>query len=144
MDGINPYNGGGNPANGANGDGYGGTPVTGGMPAFPGSNGPDMSGPGSAGAPGSEGSKTTLWMGELEPWMDENFVKGVFITATSEQVNVKVIRDKNSGNAGYCFVEFASSEAASKALNLNGTPVPNSARMFKLNWASGGGINDRR
>jgi hypothetical protein len=36
-------------------------------------------------------------MGELEAWMDENFVKGVFLTATSEQVNVKVIRDKNSG-----------------------------------------------
>lgn len=76
--------------------------------------------------------------------MDENFVKGVFLTATSEQVNVKVIRDKNSGNAGYCFVEFPSTEAASKALSLNGQTVPNSSRLFKLNWASGGGINDRR
>lgn len=47
-------------------------------------------------------------------------------------------------NAGYCFVEFPTTEAASKALSLNGQPVPNSARMFKLNWASGGGINDRR
>jgi hypothetical protein len=36
-------------------------------------------------------------MGELEPWMDENFIKGVFLTAAAEQVNVKVIRDKNSG-----------------------------------------------
>lgn len=36
-------------------------------------------------------------MGELEPWMDENFIKGVFATATGEQVNVKVIRDKSSG-----------------------------------------------
>ena len=49
-----------------------------------------------------------------------------------------------SSNAGYCFVEFATPEAAQKALNLNGTPVPNSTRVFKLNWASGGGLVDRR
>ncbi|KAH7369420.1 hypothetical protein B0T11DRAFT_327507 [Plectosphaerella cucumerina] len=144
MDGINPYNGNGNPANGANGDGYGGTPVTGGMPAFPGGNGPEMPGSGPPSGGPNDINKTTLWMGELEAWMDENFVKGVFLTATSEQVNVKVIRDKNSGNAGYCFVEFPSTEAASKALSLNGQTVPNSSRLFKLNWASGGGINDRR
>lgn len=92
----------------------------------------------------SVASTDTNRMGELEPWMDENFIKGVFLTATGEPVNVKVIRDKTSGNAGYCFVEFTSSEAASKALTLNGSPVPNSNRAFKLNWASGGGINDRR
>lgn len=47
-------------------------------------------------------------------------------------------------NAGYCFVEFATPDAATKALGLNGTPVPNSSRQFKLNWASGGGLVDRR
>jgi hypothetical protein len=36
-------------------------------------------------------------MGELEPWMDENFIKGVFLSSAAESVNVKVIRDKNSG-----------------------------------------------
>jgi hypothetical protein len=36
-------------------------------------------------------------MGELEPWMDENFIKGVFLSSAGETVNVKVIRDKNSG-----------------------------------------------
>lgn len=102
----------------------------------------DMSAPPSGG--GQDTPKTTLWMGELEPWMDENFIKGVFMSTTAEQVNVKVIRDKNSGNAGYCFVEFPSPEAANKALTLNGTPVPNSSRQFKLNWASGGGLVDRR
>merc|ERR1712000_657789 len=80
----------------------------------------DMSAPPSGG--GQDTPKTTLWMGELEPWMDENFIKGVFMPTTAEQVNVKVIRDKNSGNAGYCFVEFTSPEAANKALTLNGTP----------------------
>ncbi|EXF79995.1 RNA recognition domain-containing protein [Colletotrichum fioriniae PJ7] len=144
MDGINPYNpaqGNGAPPPNANGDGFG-TPVSGGMP-FPGNNGSGEI-PGGQAPIQQDANKNTLWMGELEPWMDENFIKGVFLTATGEPVNVKVIRDKTSGNAGYCFVEFTSSEAASKALTLNGSPVPNSNRAFKLNWASGGGINDRR
>lgn len=49
-----------------------------------------------------------------------------------------------SSNAGYCFVDFASPDAASKALSLNGQLIPNSNRPFKLNWASGGGLADRR
>lgn len=87
----------------------------------------DMSVPPPSGGPGPEQPKTTLWMGELEPWMDENFIKGVFLSAAGETVNVKVIRDKNSGNAGYCFVEFQTTEAATKALTLNGSAVPNSS-----------------
>lgn len=55
--------------------------------------------------------------------------------------------DPNVGsrsNAGYCFVDFASPAAAAKALSLNGTPMPNTNRVFKLNWATGGGLADRR
>lgn len=57
--------------------------------------------------------KTTLWyvsmccpcepvsnnsyrMGELEPWIDENFVRNLWFQM-GEQVNVKMIRDKFSG-----------------------------------------------
>lgn len=87
--------------------------------------------------------KTTLWMGELEPWIDENFIRNLWFQM-GEQVNVKMIRDKFSGsNAGYCFVDFASAAAAAKALSLNGTPMPNTTRAFKLNWATGGGLADR-
>ncbi|KAI9798623.1 MAG: hypothetical protein M1825_005047 [Sarcosagium campestre] len=100
--------------------------------------------PGSGGGPQHGGdAKTTLWMGELEPWIDENFVRSVWF-GMGEQVNVKMIRDKFSGNAGYCFVDFASPAAAAKALTLNGSIIPNSQRPFKLNWASGGGLADRR
>ena len=35
-------------------------------------------------------------MGELEPWIDENFVRSVWY-GMGEQVNVKMIRDKFSG-----------------------------------------------
>jgi len=50
----------------------------------------------------------------------------------------------SSSNAGYCFIDFQSPAAAAKALTLNGTIIPNSNRPFKLNWASGGGLADRR
>jgi hypothetical protein len=102
-------------------------------------------------------------MGELEPWIDENFVRSVWFNM-GESVNVKMIRDKFSGyvtnpfvlfvneeseltdisNAGYCFIDFNSPAAAAKALTLNGSMMPNSQRPFKLNWASGGGLADRR
>ena len=47
-------------------------------------------------------------------------------------------------NAGYCFVDFTSPQSAGKALQVNGTPMPGSSRPFKLNWASGGGLADRK
>jgi hypothetical protein len=36
-------------------------------------------------------------MGEMEGWMDENFVKNLFQTSMGETVQVKVIRDRSSG-----------------------------------------------
>jgi hypothetical protein len=35
-------------------------------------------------------------MGELEPWIDENFVRSIWYNM-GETVNVKMIRDKFSG-----------------------------------------------
>lgn len=35
-------------------------------------------------------------MGELEPWIDENFIRNLWFQM-GEQVNVKMIRDKFSG-----------------------------------------------
>ncbi|KAF2174904.1 mRNA binding post-transcriptional regulator [Zopfia rhizophila CBS 207.26] len=116
-------------------------PIEGGAGQFQGGN---MGAPGGNG-PEQQGTdaKTTLWMGELEPWIDENFVRSIWYNM-GEQVNVKMIRDKFSGsNAGYCFVDFPTPAAAAKALTLNGQLIPNSNRPFKLNWASGGGLADR-
>ncbi|MCJ1311073.1 hypothetical protein MMC25_004743 [Agyrium rufum] len=109
------------------------------VPNFQGGN---MSDPSAGGGQQGGDAKTTLWMGELEPWIDENFVKQVWFNL-GENVSVKMIRDKFSGNAGYCFVDFQSPAAAGKALQLNGSLIPNSNRPFKLNWASGGGLADR-
>jgi RNA recognition motif-containing protein len=110
-----------------------------------------MGGPGSANG-GMQGNaeKNTLWMGELDPWMDENFVKRVFEPMVGYEVQVKIIRDKFSGSAGYCFIEFASPADAQRILEQcqpkDGPPplVPDTQKPFKLNWASGGGLADRR
>ncbi|KAM7200224.1 hypothetical protein V8F20_005442 [Naviculisporaceae sp. PSN 640] len=120
------------------------------VPPGAGNAGPNMNGssdgnfPPPAPMPSTNEAAKTLWMGEMEGWMDENFIKNIFQTLINEAVQVKVIRDRTSGNAGYCFIEFSTPDAAQKALNLNGTAVPNSSRVFKLNWASGGGLIDRR
>ena len=63
---------------------------------------------------------------------------------TVVQKRAMLIARCHRSNAGYCFVDFPSSQAAGKALGLNGTLIPNSNRPFKLNWASGGGLADRR
>ncbi|KAJ8651683.1 hypothetical protein O0I10_012751 [Lichtheimia ornata] len=92
-----------------------------------------------------ETQKTTLWMGELEPWMDEQYLRQLWFNL-NETVMVKVIRDKVTGaSAGYAFVDFGSTMNAQRALNtFNGTIIPNTHKQFKLNWASGGGLIDRR
>ncbi|KAJ3123845.1 hypothetical protein HK098_001590 [Nowakowskiella sp. JEL0407] len=97
------------------------------------------------GGPSNDLSRTTLWMGDLDPWMEENWIKQLWYSL-GESVNVKMIRDKfTGGNAGYCFVEFTSNAAAAKHVtSLNGTLIPGTNRVFKLNWASGGGMNDRK
>ena len=35
-------------------------------------------------------------MGELDAWMDENYIRSVFSQATGDIVNVKIIRDKST------------------------------------------------
>ncbi|EEB05460.1 RNA-binding protein [Schizosaccharomyces japonicus yFS275] len=89
-------------------------------------------------------NNSTLWMGELAPFITEAMVQQIW-NSLGENVNVKIIRDRYSGlNAGYCFVEFNSPASAMKAMSLNGTVIPGTNRFFKLNWASGGGLHDRR
>lgn len=94
--------------------------------------------------PGS-GELKTLWVGDIEPWMDEIYLLSMF-AHTREVVQVKVIRDKTTGlSAGYGFVEFQTYEAARIVLEThNGQPVPSgSGKLYRLNWASYG-INERK
>lgn len=67
----------------------------------------------------------TLWIGDIGPYVDENFLHSLF-AHTGEVTQVKVIRDKNTGlSAGYGFVEFANHFAAKRVLEvLNGQQLP--------------------
>ena len=80
----------------------------------------------------------SLWIGEIENWIDENYISGNFSHYGHKVKTVKIIRDKNTKSVmGYGFVEFFTPEAAKEALNnLNGKPIPNSQKTFKLNAAT--------
>eukprot|EP01118_Nematostelium_gracile_P001718 TRINITY_DN1178_c0_g1_i7.p1 TRINITY_DN1178_c0_g1~~TRINITY_DN1178_c0_g1_i7.p1 ORF type:complete len:463 (-),score=142.39 TRINITY_DN1178_c0_g1_i7:78-1466(-) len=78
-------------------------------------------------------------MGDIEPWMDENFLYSLF-AHTGENFNVKLIKDKVTGqNSNFCFVNFVNPLAAQKVIeNFNGHPIPNTNKVFRLNWAAYG------
>lgn len=106
-------------------------------------------------------SPRTLWMGDLDPWLDENGIADLWWKILQKRVTVKIIKPKTSkpdityqglSHSGYCFVEFESFEDAQLALGLNGQLLPdiampsqqhfpnnpdNQKKYFRLNWASG-------
>lgn len=95
-------------------------------------------------------SRCTLWWGELEPWMDEEYAKQVCTLMGWDPVNVKVphptpdpVTGQQANNPGYCFLTFGTPAHAASVLaqinnsgNANPTTMPNSAKPFVLNWAS--------
>ncbi|KAI4366153.1 hypothetical protein MLD38_022068 [Melastoma candidum] len=96
--------------------------------------------PGMAGAlPGSVGSIEikSLWIGDLQPHMDEGYLLGCF-AHTGEVISAKVIRNRQTGTPeGYGFVEFLTRAAAERVLQTyNGTLMPNSDQNFRMNWAT--------
>ncbi|KAL4272714.1 hypothetical protein GQ457_13G002270 [Hibiscus cannabinus] len=83
------------------------------------------------------GEIRSLWIGDLQPWMDENYIISIF-AQTGEVVSTKVIRNKQTGlSEGYGFIEFVSRAAAERVLqSYNGLPMPSAEQVFRLNWAS--------
>lgn len=94
--------------------------------------------------------RSTLWWGELEPWMDEQYAKQVCALMGWDPVTVKVPNagpdaavSQPTNNSGYCYLTFPSPAIASSVLNqVNGggsaqpVTMPNSNKPFVLNWAS--------
>jgi len=82
-----------------------------------------------------------LWIGGLEPYMDENFLTAA-IQASGETglMSVKVIKNKFTGEpASYGFINFDSDHNALLAMHrLNGKVIPSSnpAVRYKLNHNS--------
>ncbi|XP_031333787.1 tRNA selenocysteine 1-associated protein 1-like isoform X2 [Photinus pyralis] len=81
-----------------------------------------------------------LWMGGLEPYMNETFISTAFKNTGANPVNVRVMPNKLTGeSAGYSFVQFATDKEAIDALHkLNGTPIfgTNPVVRFHLNNAN--------
>ncbi|WCJ36902.1 Polyadenylate-binding protein RBP47B' [Euphorbia peplus] len=67
----------------------------------------------------------TLWIGDLQYWVDESYLSSCF-SHTGEVVSIKIIRNKITGQPeGYGFVEFVSHGAAERILHTyNGTQMP--------------------
>ncbi|KAM9718426.1 tRNA selenocysteine 1-associated protein 1-like isoform 2-T2 [Menidia menidia] len=86
--------------------------------------------------------QNSLWMGDLDPYMDENFVKQAFSAMGESPFGVKIITHRiTGGSAGYCFVELADEASVDRCVQkLNGKLVPgsNPPRKFKLNYATYG------
>lgn len=95
-------------------------------------------------------TRSTLWWGELEPWMDEEYAKQVCGLMGWDPVSIKVPHPppdspagQQANNPGYCFLTFPTPAHAASVLsqvnsNGSGTPhsMPNSKKPFLLNWAS--------
>ncbi|GMI74181.1 hypothetical protein HRI_001087400 [Hibiscus trionum] len=99
----------------------------------------------SGSAAAGSGEIRSLWIGDLQPWMDENYLINIF-SQTGEVVSAKVIRNKQTAlPEGYGFIEFVSRAAAERVLqSYNGVPMPNAEQNFRLNWASLGSGEKRQ
>lgn len=82
----------------------------------------------------------TLWVGDLQYWMDESYLCSCFAVTGEQILSAKVIRNKQTLlSEGYGFVEFSSHAAAERVLQTySGTLMPQTEQAFRLNWASFG------
>ncbi|TDL29957.1 RNA-binding domain-containing protein [Rickenella mellea] len=106
----------------------------------------------SSATPNTSPSRSTLWWGELEPWMDEEYAKQVCSLMGWDSVTVKIphggpdpVTGQQANNPGYCFLTFPTPQQAAQVLaQVNNPPggtggpviMPNSNKPFTLNWAS--------
>ncbi|CAO2842558.1 unnamed protein product [Amaranthus hypochondriacus] len=79
----------------------------------------------------------TIWIGNLQHWMDENYISSCF-AHTGELVNSKIIRNKQTSQSKcYGFIEFSSHAAAERILQTyNNTLMPHVEQNYRLSWAS--------
>ncbi|WJX22794.1 Polyadenylate-binding protein rbp45 [Trifolium repens] len=87
--------------------------------------------------PASADEVRTLWIGDLQYWMDESYLYTCFGN-TGEVTSVKVIRNKQTSQSeGYGFIEFNTRATAEKVLQTyQGTIMPNGGQSYRLNWAT--------
>lgn len=76
-------------------------------------------------------SSNTLWIGDIDPWMDETYIKNVFINIAPIKT-IKIMK-KHGQSIGYGFLEFETEEIATEVLrNYNGKSVIGFNKLLKL------------
>ncbi|CAD7698353.1 unnamed protein product [Ostreobium quekettii] len=91
-------------------------------------------GPQAAGRPMDKGSQSTLYVGNLHPFVTENMLQEIFTYAGVVE-QVKIVRDKTTGaSAGYGFVKYYEPRSAQVALQTLTSKVIYD-REVRLNWA---------
>ncbi|GAA5924236.1 uncharacterized protein JCM15063_005579 [Sporobolomyces koalae] len=95
----------------------------------------------SASANETDNKGATLHLGDLDVWMDEQYVRECCKMMGWDNVTgIKMSRGA-SPSSGYCFITFPSPAEASRVLaRFNASPpmlMPRSGRTFKLNWGTG-------
>ncbi|MCQ2816801.1 MAG: hypothetical protein MJ252_06000 [archaeon] len=80
----------------------------------------------------------SLWIGEIENWMTEEFIEKRFLSLSMPVKSVKIIKNRQKGIClGYGFIEFFSHSQAEKALNdLSDKAILAGNKTMKLNWAT--------
>ena len=70
-------------------------------------------------------NEETLWMGDIESWMNASFIMNSFIKFGFKPISVKIIIDKRPHKTqNFCFVTFNNLDEANNVLfKLNGFPT---------------------
>ncbi|KAA8493464.1 Polyadenylate-binding protein RBP47C' [Porphyridium purpureum] len=93
------------------------------------------------------GTQVSIWVGDLDPYMDERFLTNAVASAgwTEHVQRVKVIRRSSGAHAGYGFLVVHSMEAAQHIIQFgNGLPIAMTNRSWRLQMGrvSGGSGDD--
>ena len=79
-----------------------------------------------------------LWMGDIDPRMDEYTIQNLFQFYNVYPLHIKIIKTKETNKKkNYCFIYFKNIYEANDTLNqLKGKSIPNTPFKFNLNWAN--------
>jgi len=76
-----------------------------------------------------------LWMGDINPEMDKDFVIEAFANMGFTAIDVKEMHNRNGERANYCFVDFGDVNVAREVLiKVDKEPIPGTdEKKFRLN-----------
>ncbi|XP_066922585.1 uncharacterized protein [Clytia hemisphaerica] len=76
-----------------------------------------------------------LWMGDISPEMDKDFVIEAFANMGFTAIDVKEMHNRNGERANYCFVDFGDVNVAREVLiKVDKEPIPGTdEKKFRLN-----------